>query len=306
MNIRIFLLLFVILSNCVHGEIQDFFKPCPNKTAKHKMRRVDFIYMINLDGRPEKFAKSAQQLTPFQIHPYRFSAVSGWELPLNALKTLNIRFKAGMKKSIMGTMYLEQDNGNPRHEMMQINSNYFSHCMSRGSIGIVLSHLSVLQDALNSGYNTIWVMEDDIEVIKNPNLISRYIKKLDALVGKNNWDILFTDPDTKAQDGKYVPCLSYAPRPNFTPDNPKRFSQREKISSLFTKVGARYGAYSMIVRKSGIKKILNFIKHYRIFLPYDMEFYLPNDINMYSLNFDVVSTLPKALSDNGAPNYQSK
>lgn len=304
MCIRLFFLLLLFLQNSLHAEIQDYFKACPNKTNRHSIRRVDFIYMINLDGRPEKFAQSVEQLTPFGIHPYRFSAVNGWELPLEVLQTLNITYKEGMKKSIMGTMYLEEDNGMPRHEMMVPGLNYYSHCMSRGAIGIVLSHLSILQDALDSGYRTIWVMEDDIEVIKDPNLMSQYIKKLDKLVGKRKWDILFTDPDTKGQNGNYISCTSYAPRPNFTPDNPKRFAERTKVSSDFSKIGARYGAYSMIVRRSGMRKILNFLKQYRIFLPYDMEFNMPNDINIYTINFDVVSTLPKALTDNGAPNYQ--
>ena len=60
----------------------------------------------------------------------------------------------------------------------------------------------------------------------------------------------------------------------------------------------------MIVRRSGMKKILDFIKAHKIFLPYDMEFYLPQGIRMYSLKDDVVSTQIKALSDNGAPRYR--
>lgn len=31
----------------------------------------------------------------------------------------------------------------------------------------MLSHLSVLKDALDSGYETIWVMEDDIHIIQD-------------------------------------------------------------------------------------------------------------------------------------------
>jgi GR25 family glycosyltransferase involved in LPS biosynthesis len=233
-----------------------------------------------------------------------FSAVNGWELTLEDINKLGVKFTSDMNGGMMGTSYLPDGDGTPFHDIVHvIGRTYFCHCMARGTIGIVLSHMSILQDAFDSDYDTIWVMEDDIQVIRDPHLISDLIDKLDAQVGKKNWDILFTDRDTKDQNGNYVPCLSYALRPNFTPKNPERFAERVDISPEFTKVGARYGAYSMIVRKSGVKKILKFIKKNQIFLPYDMDFYLPNDINLYSVRDDVVSTLQNAASDNGAENY---
>lgn len=307
MSRRLFLLIFALMTTSLSAEIQDHFKPCPDKEDYcHQMRNIDFIYMINLDERPEKFSQSVSQLTLFDIHPYRFSAVNGWKLPLESINSFGVTYLSTMKKNIFGTRYPYEDGGSPLHEIMNVGEDYFCHHMSRGCIGIVLSHLSVLQDAYDSGYKTIWVMEDDIQVIRDPNILSDRIQELDRLVGVNNWDILFTDPDTKNKNGEYVMCLSYAPRPNFTPSSPEKFASRKHINSTFKKIGARYGAYSMIVRRSGMRKILNFIKNYRIFLPYDMEFYLPEGMNIYSLNYDVVSTLPRALSDNGAPNYKLK
>jgi GR25 family glycosyltransferase involved in LPS biosynthesis len=299
------LFIFVImLSGSLFGSLEDHFKPCHHKNSKHQVKGVDFIYMINLDQRPEKYALSAAELIPYGITPYRFSAVNGWELSAEALNSMGITYRSWMPKDIWGTAYLPENEGKPHHEIMNVpGRNYYSHCLSRGAIGIVLSHLSILQDALDSGYDTIWVMEDDVKVIKDPHRMTAYIKELDAVVGKRNWDVLFTDPDTKRRDGSYVPCLGYARRPNFEPKNPERFVERVNIDKNFRKVGARYGAYSMIVRRSGMKKIMNFIKRYGIFLPYDMEFYLLNDINLYTMRFDVVSTMPDALSDNGRDNY---
>lgn len=306
MPLRLFCLLLIAFNCTAFGGIEKFFKPVPEKSDRHRMKGIDFIYMINLDERPEKFQRSANELAPYKVYPYRFSAVNGWKLSLDTINQLGIKYQHGMPTNLWGTSYLSDDM-QPMHEIMQVEGqNYFSHCFSRGCMGIVLSHLSVLQDALKSGYETIWVMEDDVQVIKDPKLLTSLIKRLDKLVGHGNWDVLFTDPDTKNQEGKYIPCTAYAKRPNFEPKNPERFTQRKDISADFTKVGARYGAYSMIVRRSGMRKILKFIKHYGIFLPYDMEFYLPDDIQLYSLKYDVVSTLPKALSDNGAPNYAKK
>ena len=212
-----------------------------------------------------------------------------------------------MQGGSWATTYPIQGNGKASHEIMQaIGENYFCHCMPLGSIGIVLSHVSILKDALDSGYETIWVMEDDVEVIRDPHVLSDLIDQLDDLVGKNGWDILFTDRDTKGMDGNYIPCFSYAIRPNFMPANPSKFMERSMVGSNFLKIGARYGAYSMIVRRSGMKKIFNFISNYQIFLPFDMEYTLPPTIRLFTVLDDVVSTLPKALSDNGVPNYKEK
>jgi hypothetical protein len=125
-------------------------------------------------------------------------------------------------------------------------------------------------------------------------------------VTKEKWDVLFTDRDTKNGKGEYVPCIGYAWRPNFQPPHPEVFQQRRNIGRDFSRVGARYGAYSMIVRRSGMKKILDFIRAHRIFLPYDMDFYLPPKISMFAVREDIISTQVNAISDNGGPNYRLK
>jgi len=260
--------------------------------------------MINLDQRTEKYDHTIDELAPFGITPYRFSAVNGWELSLEDINNVGIKYEQWMRKDLMATCYLAEDYGIPRHEIMHVpERTYFCHCMSRGAIGIALSHLSILKDAYESGYETIWVLEDDIEVIKNPHLLSTYIDKLDLLVGRKGWDFLFTDQDTKGQHGNYIPCLAAALKPTFTPLNPDKFKDRTDVSEDFRRIGARYGAYSVIVSRSGMKKLLEFTKD-GVFLPYDMEYTLPDNIQMYNIRGDIVSTQPQALSDNGSPNYK--
>jgi GR25 family glycosyltransferase involved in LPS biosynthesis len=304
---NIFIIILSICPILSFAAVVDHLKPALGKEdgVNHGLRNIDFIYMINLDQRPEKFARSAKHLAAYDVYPYRFSAVNGWEIPLETINKLGTQFKVGMRKNLWATTYLPECEGKAHHEIMQIEGrSYFCHCMSRGAIGIVLSHLSILKDAIDSGYKTIWVMEDDVEVIRNPHQMSTLIEKLDALVGKNKWDILFTDRDTKNKHGQYVPCRGYALKPDFDPKHPARFAKVLDVSRDFRRIGARYGAYSMIVRREGMKKILNFINEHKIFLPYDMEFYLPDNIVMYSVREDVVSTFTDALSDNGAPTYK--
>lgn len=305
MRIRSLFLLFTLFNSLAFGAIEDHLKIAQYKSNHpHHMRNIDFIYMINLDERPEKYKSCIDQLDPFEIFPYRFSAVNGWKLSLEAINDVGVKFQPWMQSNHLGTSYLDKS-FEPHHDIVhEVGKTYFCHCMARGTIGCVLSHLSVLKDAYDAGYQTIWIMEDDIQICQNPHLVSDLIEKLDQLVGKDGWDILFTDPDTKNSNGDYVICLSYAWRPNFSPPNPNRFATRRVVSSDFKQIGARYGTYSMIVRRSGIKKILDFIMQHGVFLPYDMDFYLPGDMRLFTVIHDVVSTQPRAFSDNGSPAYE--
>ena len=302
-----FVFLGVFCPGGLFAKVEDHFKKALSKDGNHQIRNIDFIYMINLDERPEKFASSLRQLQPYGITPYRFSAVNGWKLTLEDINDVGVLYKEGMRTDLMGTYYPLSGEG-PLHEKMGVpGRTYFCHCMSRGAIGIVLSHLSILQDAVDSEYKTIWVMEDDVSMIQDPRTLSSLIDSLDKQVGKEKWDILFTDQDTiNNETGRYVPCLGYAERLNFTPERPERFARREDVGKDFRKVGARYGMYSYIIRRSGMKKILRFIKEHHIFLPIDMDFYLPSHVRIYTVQNDVVSTQRFAPSDNGHPGYEKK
>lgn len=305
--------LTLLLSQGLISDIPDHFKPCLNKSDHHRMRNIDFIYMINLDKRPDRFEDCSKRLNPYEIYPYRFSAVNGWELPISVINDVGLVFEPWMHPGIMGTYYYLDDNNEIQHAHEIIHDSgrtYFGHCVARGPIAIVLSHLSILQDALDSGYETVWVLEDDIEIIRDPRCIPELIDKLDDLVGKEGWDILFTDRDIRKKNGEYNPCYWHANRPNFTPWNADSFARRSAISPDFQKIGARWGAHSMIIRKSGMKKILNFFKVYRIFFPYDMDFIFPSDIysdiQLYTVFNDIVSNQVDSVSDNGGASYLSK
>ncbi len=303
--LRILFLISVLSLAELQARIPDHFKPALEKSGTYSMRNIDFIYVLNLDQRPEKFEKCKEQLSFYGITPYRFSAVNGWKLSLETINDVGVCLQPWMTTEKWGTYY--EEDLVPKHEPVSVlGRNYFCHCMSRGAIGISLSHLSILQDAYDSGYETIWVMEDDVDVIQNPHILSDIIDELDRLQGKNGWDVFFTDPDTKNTRGEYVPSYGFAWRPNFYPENPNQYSQRVDVSPNIKKIGSRFGAYSMIVRRSGMKKILDFLKQYHIFLPYDIDFVFPNGIQLYSARFDIVSTQPGAPSDNGAPNYEKK
>lgn len=299
---------FCIGSSASQNHIEQYFKKAKHKTDIHKIEEIDFIYMINLDERPEKFEQAFKEFSSFGIYPYRFSAVNGWNLTTDAINQVGVKFTSEFgQRQFLGSIYREIDGveylGN---EILRPNGEtFFSLGMSRGAIGIVLSHLSILQDAYDSGYQTIWVMEDDVEAIDNPHLIPTMVQKLDALI--EDWDVLFTDTDTKDRNGNHVACRAVAARPNVSIEPLTSFFQRfYSINSDLSRIGMRYGAYSMIIRRSGMKKILDYYKTYGIFIPYDMDIWLNPDLKMYSTTRDIISHRAQAPTDNSNPNYLNK
>lgn len=299
---------FCVASTASHNNLTKYFKKAENKPSSQDMPEIDCIYMINLDERPEKFERTAGELALFGIYPYRFSAVNGWKLSVEDLNAVGVKFTSDFSnKKFLGSIYREIDGEESLgNEIIRPNGEtFFSLGMSHGAVGIVLSHLSILQDAYDSGYQTIWVMEDDVEAVANPLLLSELIPKLDFLVG--DWDILFTDTDTKDHNGNHVACRALAARPNVDVEPLSAFLQRfYSISDDFSRIGMRYGAYSMIVRRSGMEKILNYFKTYGIFIPYDMDIWLNPELKMYSTNYDIVSHRPGSPTDNSYPNYLKK
>jgi GR25 family glycosyltransferase involved in LPS biosynthesis len=279
--------------------------PVKSKSDEHRMEEIDFIYMINLDKRPEKFAHASNELQLYGISPYRFSAVNGWELPVTVFDQIGVKFAPGsLQEQFLGSSYLEEDGREYIDtEFLQENGRaYFTWYLARGAIGIVLSHLSILQDAYDSGYQTIWVMEDDVEVLEDPRQIPGLIRGLDQLAP--DWDILFTDVDTKDTQGVHVPCRALAARPNVPlPPLTTFFEKFYAIGNNFYRTGMRYGAYSMILRRSGVQKILDYYRKYRVFIPYDMDYWLCPDLKMFYFNRDIVSHRAGAPSDNNKPRY---
>ena len=76
------------------------------------------------------------------------------------------------------------------------------------------------------GYETIWVMEDDIEVLMDPEMISELIDELDAAVGKKRWDVFFTDQDIRGGSEGYIPAYGSAARPDMDCSNRARFCKK--------------------------------------------------------------------------------
>jgi len=103
----VFYLMFALLSNIdiLADGIEKYFHPAENKSDEHGMPGIDFIYMINLDERPEKYERSMDALKPYGIFPYRFSAVNGWKLSFEALDNLGAMYEPGTPEGPIASVY---------------------------------------------------------------------------------------------------------------------------------------------------------------------------------------------------------
>ncbi|MGL5264533.1 MAG: hypothetical protein ACRDAI_08230 [Candidatus Rhabdochlamydia sp.] len=87
----------LFFSIAVYCRMEDYLKKVLDKSEVQQLRNIDFIHMINLDERPEKHEHSVQQLTPYGIVSYPFSAVNDCDLPFETINSIRVSYSR-MKK----------------------------------------------------------------------------------------------------------------------------------------------------------------------------------------------------------------
>lgn len=295
----VLLTLFTCLSSLCFGQFTDSLKKCENKTAVRTIDGVDYLYLINLDHRKEKLEKSLKEFAPYKILPYRFSAVNGKKLPIQTLWNVGLVFEKGMRPGGLGTVYKWAGRKEYQsHEIIQVpGTQYFAHCTSRGQIGCLLSHLAILHDALQSEYEIIWICEDDIKIVRDPHVLSNYIKELDTILGRDGWDILYTASDYYGPQGQVFKACGGNYRPNIETRNQASYNVEKSISKNLKQIGPRFGTQSMIWTKRGMRKVLDFYAKYKVFLPIDLDLCLIPGLKMYAVTSDVVNNDLNSESD---------
>lgn len=298
-KLRTFALIFILLnySNSIEANIETHFRkidPFEKNASPHSFGPIDFIYLINLDYRTDKLEWSLAQLEEYGISPYRFSAIKGQELTYDAISDIGVKFKPWMRYSNKVRYYPPKGDKFITLNNMEVGKTYYSDTlnMNKGAIGCAMSHLSIMQDALDSGYELIWILEDDIIVRKDPAELISLIHHLDKKIGRNNWDILFTDQHHLTACNQPLLCNQYAEKPNYKHAHPKQATLHQRIDNYLYKIGSRFGTHSMIITRSGLKKLLNYIKQYGLFNPIDWEMTQPPGMNLYTVVNDVVGNAP--------------
>lgn len=255
---------------------------------------IDHIYLINLDHRKDRLEKSLKQLAPYGLIPHRFAAIYGKNLSVAELSRVALKLEPfmekhkwsrGVSKGLKKDFLRKEVCGKP----------FFSEWMTIGAVGCALSHLSVLKEAYDLGYETIWVLEDDFVVKEDPHKLNSLIEKLDALTD-SSWDVLYTDQDEGTEED-ISPNLWFMWRPDHVLFDMTAPIKRSKISEDFIKIGSRSRTHSMLIRRSGMKKILDHFNQHHLYLPYDHEIALVRDIQLYMLTYPVVTWSPDSDTD---------
>jgi GR25 family glycosyltransferase involved in LPS biosynthesis len=170
-----------------------------------------------------------------------------------------------------------------REQIKAIQKPYKAH-LSKGRIGCLLSHLSILKDAQNRNFDRILILEDDVNFISDMKDLSGYLDKLSAL--DPEWDILFLDEWTLA---KHLGGRPPEDRPHSKMSQIIKKPKEALSGTNFTRVYYRQGAYAMIISKNGARKMNAYFARTPVCLAYDLEFnHIPN-INMYETNKDFVA-----------------
>lgn len=279
--------------------LKQHLKSAENKIEGQQIRNIDFIYVINLDYRKEKMDICVSQFKNYNIIPYRFAAICGWNLEDQVFRDVGLKLMPGMTLTHPFLPQYAKVSFVPiRSKIKQAQpSDYGETCFFYeaypGVIGCSLSHLSVLNDAYESGYDIIWVLEDDFKLNDDPHKLSSFIDLLDATVGREGWDILYTD----AKWGNSWMHRSW--RPDMRNGDYARFTKHTNVNNEFIQIGGRGGAYSMIVNRSGMKKILDFNISRGIFLPYDYEIAYVPELQLFCLTSDLAVIGSTEISDTG-------
>jgi GR25 family glycosyltransferase involved in LPS biosynthesis len=235
--------------------IDSFLHPIEITEDSSGMELIDCIYVINLEKRPEKWARVNELLRQEGLFPNRFNAIEGTKLSNNE------------QKELAGPYPIR---------------------MLPGEVGCLLSHISVIKDALERNYKTAWIFEDDFEFVEPPRTMIPLIKEISKI--DPNWDILYTDVDSKDCHG--VPSLAlgsdYRPdRNHIHPD--EYYLARTSVSKELMQIRQRYGLYSYIVSRKGMEKIYSYFTHRYLWTAVDIDLHYITNIREYSPKRDIVS-----------------
>jgi hypothetical protein len=213
---------------------------------------VDCMYVINLDQRLDRWERTKRFLNDLGCFPNRVSAVNGWSIP-NWLK-------------------------------VRLAGPYSVH-MDGGPIGCLLSHVSIYKDAFDRGFDTVWICEDDIEIVGNLEFLAERLKELKEI--DPSWDILYTDYTVHG-----VGCQSVRPGQSLY----QVIEEYVNSEHTLAHVHGRCRNHSIIFSKNGIRKVMDYFSHVYIWSPIDIDIHYVPGIREYTVMHDIVTSI-KSISD---------
>ena len=327
-----FFVLFAFPFFCIASERFSCLKDFENTQPSHQIEGIDGLFIINLDRRAEKYERVKKQFDKYGLYPCRFSAVDGSILNEDDYQKVGLIFRNGMKK-IKATLNPSKKQIAPLKEEDQGRACFFEF-VTAGAVGCYLSHVSILKKAYDMGLNMIWVFEDDVVFLKDPKEVTSAIERLSAIVNEE-WDILHTDdqdwfacdhpnfvprPDANVMlkkfldknntsqtidkkkirelsDAEFLELNSFKQKISFYKHNIAGYSYPD-IFQEFRRIYGRFAIHSMVIKRSGMKKILDFFETHGMFLPYDDEMLYVDSLKIYNLKQGITS-FETMISDTG-------
>lgn len=210
---------------------------------------IDHIYVINLKERPERWEYTQKVFQGFEIE--RFEAINGWKL------------SADQKAALFGP-----------HPVR----------LNGGQIGCLLSHIAIYRDALEKGYQTVWICEDDVTLSQDVSFLDPLLQKLSAL--DPEWDIFYTDfrdekvhfPDPRPRQEPYAPLFS-------------------PVDEQLVRILGRHRTHSMIFSRRGLQKAVDYFRQNFLWSPIDVDLHQIPHIREYSATWDIATSTRDFVSD---------
>lgn len=231
------------------------------------IRKIDQIYVLNLDVRSYRWLRTKALLEEANVFPQRFFGINGWSMPRQSIKKI---YKD----------YVE---------------NGLHSWLTPGQIGCFLSHIAILQDAMDRRYKCIWVLEDDIIILKDPKEIESLLIKLDQI--DSEWDLLFTDVQARGNSLNEPLLLEHI----FS-----SFCEAIKLQDHFfipyedddfLRIQYRLCTHSMIISHRGIKKLLDYFQSIKISFPIDVQMHCCPGKRFYVSKKEYVTNGKRETSD---------
>lgn len=286
-------LLFILCILCpvlYARDITFFCKPALHKSADHSISCVDFIYVINEKKNIDTFRNLKKSFSYYDIVPYRFDAVDPMKMSYKTLFNIGFnvedRFFPG-QEALMLSKTGKKSWMLHEYYMNQCHKTYFHTQMTIYGIAKNLSFLSVIFDAYKSKYDVAWIMTDEAKIVKNPNLLTGYICQINETYP--DWDILYTDMESNEHRPLEFDRIAPPIRPDIDFENEDFYKARANGAYPIAKLGLRSGDYSFLISKRGMRKIINYYKMNKFFIPFAIEMQIIPKLRAFTLADEVVS-----------------
>lgn len=271
---RFSLCVFCLTSSLMHAVmIMRYIRPTIDHPVESTIEGIDHIVTINLKRRPEKMERIHALFNQYGIPVTRYDAIEGLAEWDQGLRDLSLGLKS-------------------------------PHKLSAGELGCFFSHLSVWQWGILQECDVLWVLEDDVNIVKDPHCMSRVIDELNT--HDPDWDVLFTDVSFRNNSHKLPPekrgryeepigrwvkklsgMLSRRRYPKLLPYY--MYDASYDVSDSLKRIYGRLGLHSLIISKRGLKKLMYHFRKVKILLPIDWEINFTPDLRMYAVKEDCVT-----------------